>query len=349
MNNFYPGPSKVYETVPKLVKKAYDKGILSVNHRSPTFQKIYEKAVVLLKEKLKIPADYEIYFTSSATECWEIIAQSLIKESSIHLFNGAFGEKWFNYTHKLRSGAIASNFEIDAEPVAQPFKQDTICLTINETSNGTRVPLPCLSAIRAANPDSLLAIDATSSMGGQYIPFEKTDICYASVQKCFGLPAGLAIMVCSPKAIARAEEIGERLHYNSLLFVRENALKYQTHYTPNVLNIYLLMATLKKNTGIEKIDILIQQRYESWLAFFSGYNQLQMLSGNTSVQSRTVLAIKVEAAIVNNLKKKASSKEIVLGNGYGKWKEDTFRIANFPAIKEKEIKNLQKFLKSFFK
>jgi len=349
MNNFYPGPSKVYESVPKLVKKAYNKGILSVNHRSPTFQKVYHKAVILLKEKLKIPAEYEVYFTSSATECWEIIAQSLIKENSIHLYNGAFGEKWFKYTSKLKGEAKALTFNLDSEPEAQSYQQDTICLTINETSNGTRVPLASLSAIRATNPDALVAVDATSSMAGQYIPFDKADICYASVQKCFGLPAGLGIMICSPKAIARAEEIGERAHYNSLLFVRENALKYQTHYTPNVLSIYLLMATLKKHGGIDKVDKLIQQRYESWLTFFSRYSQLQMLTGNTNVQSRTVLAIKAEAATIDKMKKKAISKGIILGNGYGKWKEDTFRIANFPAIKDKEISNLEKFLKSFFK
>jgi phosphoserine aminotransferase len=35
-----------------------------------------------------------------------------------------------------------------------------------------------------------------------------------------------------------------------------------------------------------------------------------------------------------------------LGNGYGKWKNSTFRIANFPAIEEFEITKLKEILMS---
>jgi phosphoserine aminotransferase len=38
---------------------------------------------------------------------------------------------------------------------------------------------------------------------------------------------------------------------------------------------------------------------------------------------------------------------LLLGEGYGKMKAETFRIANFPALKGKEIEKLMGFLKGY--
>jgi phosphoserine aminotransferase len=54
-------------------------------------------------------------------------------------------------------------------------------------------------------PDALIAVDATSSMAGVELDWQSADIWFASVQKCFGLPAGMAVMVCSPRALQYAE------------------------------------------------------------------------------------------------------------------------------------------------
>ena len=93
MISFYPGPSRVHDEIPEYVKEAYKKGILSINHRSEAFMKLSERTITLLKSKLEIPEDYTVLYTTSATECWEIIAQSVIQKSSFHFFNGAFGKK----------------------------------------------------------------------------------------------------------------------------------------------------------------------------------------------------------------------------------------------------------------
>src|SRR5688500_12057505 len=105
MISFYPGPSRVHDEIPQYVQEAYDKGFLSINHRSEEFMKMSEKTIQLLKTKLEIPRDYKIFYTTSATESWEIIAQSLITKSSFHIFNGAFGKKWYEYTRRICSGA----------------------------------------------------------------------------------------------------------------------------------------------------------------------------------------------------------------------------------------------------
>jgi phosphoserine aminotransferase len=38
------------------------------------------------------------------------------------------------------------------------------------------------------------------------------------------------------------------------------------------------------------------------------------------------------------------AKGITLGKGYGEWKNDTFRVANFPAITDSEFEYLMKAL-----
>ncbi|HTF22062.1 MAG TPA: aminotransferase class V-fold PLP-dependent enzyme [Chryseolinea sp.] len=347
MISFYPGPSRIHDEIPHYVRDAAHAGILSANHRSDAFVSLSKETIRLMRLKLGIPEDYTIFFTSSATECWEIIAQSLIRDKSVHIYNGAFGQKWYDYTARIRR---AESWAFDVEQstetvVPDHLLGDLLCLTQNETSNGTQVQDSILSQIRQAHPETLIAVDATSSIGGIALTFDNADIWYGSVQKCFGLPAGLGIMICSPRAMARAQEVNETAHYNSLLFMKQMMDKFQTSYTPNVLGIYLLMRVLKDSKHIKKVDQKIRGRYEQWMDFLSGNTSIQHLVQNETVHSFTVIPVSAEPALVKRIKTEAKAKGLLLGEGYGQWKESTFRIANFPALKKTEIKELMRFLK----
>ena len=351
MISFYPGPSRVHDDIPRYVKDAHKKGILSINHRSDDFMRISEKTIGLLKDRLNIPKDYTIFYTSSATECWEIIAQSLTKKKSYHIFNGSFGQKWYEYAKKIASGVRSYPFE--REELVNPKKLrfgnegGFICLTQNETSNGTQVDNAAIKEIKKNNPDHLIAVDATSSMAGIMLDFRAADIWFASVQKCFGLPAGLGIMACSPAAIRVAEKIGEADHYNSVSFMNEMIKKWQTPFTPNVLNIYLLMRVLKDSDPIEEVHAKVTKRYYQWKDFFDQKVTLKHLVRNEAAHSFTVIPVTADDKTVSDIKTKARSKGILLGEGYGELKPSTFRIANFPAIKKKEIRTLMDFLNTF--
>jgi Serine-pyruvate aminotransferase/archaeal aspartate aminotransferase len=350
MISFYPGPSKVHEEIPRYVKDAYRKGILSLNHRSQEFESISKRTVELLKKKLRIPKGYTIFFAGSATECWEMIAQSLIVTKSTHVYNGAFGEKWYDYTKRLKKDSESVTFRLD-----EPLKvselvfpdSEVICITQNETSNGTQVSGDIIQKVKENNPQSLIAVDATSSMGGITLEFSFADIWFASVQKCFGLPAGLGLMICSPNAIERIKSVGERNHYNSLSFVNAMMEKWQTPFTPNVLGIYLLMRIMKKSDPIKAVNKKTIGRYKQWISFFEKHPTLKLLTTNPNIQSYTVLPVTGDPILLEKIKKSAKKSGILLGEGYGDLRKNTFRIANFPAIKKKEISALMSFLKKY--
>lgn len=350
---FYPGPSKVHEDIPRYTKDAYKAGILSINHRSDAFIDLNKKTQELLRKKLNIPADYIISYTSSATECWEIIAQSFITDQSYHFYNGAFGEKWFQYTKKICPMAIGYRYDIDQELKINELdlqsREAVICLTQNETSNGTQVSNDRIKKIKNQYPDHLVAVDATSSMAGIKLDFDNADIWYASVQKCFGLPAGMGIMICSPQAVAHAEKVGENNHYNSFNFILKNSKLYQTPYTPNVLGIYLLMRTLEKSPGIEKIEKRTIKYFKKYLKLIGSVEGLSLMTDNKAVLSYTVMAIKAQEEFIQRVHSAAEESGIILGKGYGSYKSESFRIANFPAIKPTEIKSLILFLEKFTK
>jgi phosphoserine aminotransferase len=195
------------------------------------------------------------------------------------------------------------------------------------------------------NDRYLTAVDATSSLGGIALDFTKADLWLASVQKCLGLPAGLGLLICSPRALQRAWEIKENKHYNSLLFIYENMQQFQTQYTPNVLGIYLLMRVLQQVSPIMELDAQIRKQAAYWYQFFdSDASPFRPLAQHPAVRSDTVITLAAEPGLLSRIKSQAAQVGIQLGNGYGSWKESTFRIANFPAIEAREISTLKHFL-----
>ncbi|HEY0109011.1 MAG TPA: aminotransferase class V-fold PLP-dependent enzyme [Fibrella sp.] len=334
MTTFYPGPSKIYPQVADYAAEACRSGIVSMNHRSPEFMAITEGAIRGLREKLNVPDAYHVALVSSATECWEIVAQSLTRQTSLHPYSGAFGKKWMEYAHRLK-------------PMHQPDEADVLCVVQNETSNGTQVRMPVLAQFRRDFPDALIAVDAVSSMAGIVLDWSLADVWFASVQKCFGLPAGLAVLIYSPRALQRAQEIGENAHYNSLLFLHENFEKFQTPYTPNGLGIYLLKQVMEQVPPIAETDVQTTRRATALYSFFRqemAGSPFRLLITEASQRSDTVIAVEGSEADISAVKKAAKQAGLLLGNGYGDWKNTTFRIANFPAITDEEMDSLKAFL-----
>ncbi|TAE75924.1 MAG: aminotransferase class V-fold PLP-dependent enzyme [Bacteroidetes bacterium] len=334
--NFYPGPSKLHTSVPIWITKALESGIISRNHRSQVFMDLYQEVVKNLQIKLNIPNDYSIYFVSSATECWEIITQSFANLPTIHFYTGSFGEKWAKNAQKKQQ-----NFSVFNQNFC---KNSLLCVTPNETSNGSIFELEILDTFKKLYPKMLIACDVTSGLAGVNYDLKKGDIWFASVQKCFGLPSGLALMIVSPKAIEEAKKINQKNHYNDLLQLETNFLTFQTPFTPNILNIFLLNEWAKQTLPIDKIAEKLKQRTKNAYQWIEKLKKAKPLIKNKEKRSDTVWAIETDKHTLVALHQEALKQNIILGNGYGEWKSTSFRIANFPQIEDNEIVFLQDFL-----
>lgn len=351
MITFAPGPSKVYDALPQYLQDAYAQGILSANHRSAVFMNLYRETEQLFREKLQLPADFTLLFTSSATESWEIISQSLVEQSSYHLYSGSFGKKWLEYAQHIlpttQGHKLAANESIPVDHLQLGPEVDLIAVTQNETANASQVPMSVLKALGQRYPEKMIAVDTTSSMGGIALDFSLADVWYASVQKCFGLPAGLGILLLSGKAKEKVARKGERGRYNSLSFMLENAASYQTHYTPNVLGIYLLFRVLQDLDPIAQVDARLRDRMASLEAVVAQSSTFDLLVDNVATRSTTVLSVSGSEEAIAAIKKAAEKEEMQLGGGYGPLKASSFRVANFPAITDAEFGRLVDFLRSY--
>lgn len=351
MITFAPGPSKVYDALPKYMQDAYDQGILSANHRSGVFMHLYQETEQLMREKLHMPNDYKLLFTSSATENWEIITQSIVELASFHIYSGSFGKKWVEFAKHIipatGSLKLEANQAVDVAGLEINEDFDLIAITQNETANATQVPMSVIEAIGEKFPEKMIAVDTTSSMGGIELDFALADIWYGSVQKCFGLPAGLGFLILSPKAIEKSQRKGEKGRYNSLSFMLENAAGYQTHYTPNVFGIYLLNRVLKDLEEIQHVDSRLRARMSKLENTIAQSDKFRMLVDNAATRSTTVMAVAGTEELISAVKKAAEKEGMQLGSGYGPHKPTSFRIANFPAITDAEFDRLIDFLKSY--
>jgi phosphoserine aminotransferase len=342
MLHFYPGPSKLHAHVSQHMNEAVASGLLSMNHRSDAFMQFYLETYEKTKLNLKLPEMYALLFTSSATEWWQLLTQSFAKSTFHHVYNGSFGEKWKEVSESNAVQVVDLPFDLQRS-VDLSFithtENDVLCLTQVETSTGYELKPEVLIEIRA-HWKGLIAVDATSAMGGIETDFSLADIWFASVQKCFGLPSGLAVGFVSERV---KECISEPIkHYNNLSEQLTQFKKFQTTHTPSILGMYLFNRRLEDYAADTKLYYEVKNHALLW-KLFSGtntYNYAPLIP--EEFQSNTVFTIAYPS--IATLMNKASHEGLILGNGYGNYKSGTFRIANFPAHTLEEIKKLQEWL-----
>lgn len=339
MINLYPGPSKLHGSIKNCLSHLPD--VVTMNHRSDLFMNLYRSVKSKLFKKLHIPTDYELAFVSSATECWEIVGQSYTDLPFLHVSNGAFGDKWKSVSDSTGRDSQIISFGINDLPEVKVIQKTMICLTHCETSNGTYIPNYLLSSIKRNNKDSLIALDATASLGGIHINFADVDITFASVQKCLGLPAGMGLLILSPKAIEEARRVGNKMHYNSISNIVNNAEKFQTTHTPNILSVYLLNNLLSILEDTIEAEMKLRNRLSKIQTFYNP----KFVAENQEVLSPTVMAIQHDdpAVVIDACYKDC----IVIGKGYGDWKNNTFRLANFPAHNLDELDQAFKIISRY--
>ncbi|NTU74483.1 aminotransferase class V-fold PLP-dependent enzyme [Candidatus Roizmanbacteria bacterium] len=349
--HFSPGPSQLYPTVPQHLVSAVRSEIGSISHRGEAFHTLFSDTVSHLRQLLSIPTDYQVVFLSSATEAMERIIEGAVEKSSYHLVNGAFSKLFFTVAQDLKKDATAYTFtdsDFDDARIQVPREAELICVTQNETSIGMALSGELFSLLKARYPDKLIAVDIVSSVPYITLDFSYVDFVFFSVQKGFGLPPGLGVLIMSPAAIAKVNQLAEKGKamgsYHQLTKLLAGAGKFETPTTPNTLGIYLLnnVAQDMLFKGIHHIRNETEGKGKLLYSFFDNKEGFRPFILE-KYRSQTVIVVEVKKGsknVIDRLKKQG----IIVGSGYKEHKEHHIRIANFPALSITDVQKLLSFL-----
>ena len=337
---FTPGPSQLYPTVEQHINNAFAEDILSISHRSERFHEIYKSAIDNIRLLLGVPQDFSIFFLSSATEAMERIIQNTVEIKSFHFVNGSFSKKFCDIGLNLKKNASSNNIELgewcDIKKIQISPTTELIALTQNETSTGVSIPINEIEYLAKRYPKVLIAVDIVSSVPYVNLPFNLLDCVFFSVQKGFGMPSGLGVLIISPRAYEKSVFLNKKGlstgSYHSFASLSKQNKIFQTPETPNVLSIYLLDKISKDmlNTGIQQIRKNTEEKSNLLYDFFEKQENLSLFVKNAKLRSKTTIVVSTlngSKSIIESIK----TKGFILGSGYGSMKEKQIRIANFPA------------------
>jgi len=348
---FTVGPSQLYPRVDVHIAKAVKDQIPSISHRSKTFQAIYKNTDTALRNLLSIPSSHHIFFIGSSLESMERTIQNCVQKTSFHFINGAFSQKFHDIAQSLGKKTHTQVIEfgkgIDSKDIQDniPKSVELICVTHTETSSGARTTPDAIKRLRRLYPDKLIAVDTVSSAPFIDFPISLVDVLFFSVQKGFGLPAGLGVIIVSDRALEKSkvtQKTGLSVSsYHSFESLCEKAKIWQTPETPNVLGIYLLGKVaedmLKKGMSAmykeEEVKARLLQEY------FTKSAVGHLLVKNPRHRSRSIIVVETKndsSEIVEELMLKG----LIVGAGYGEYKSKHIRIANYPAHTRQQLHKL---------
>ena len=349
---FTPGPTQLFYTYQDHLKDALKKDVPSISHRSKTFQQIFAQTREALKTLLELKEDQEILFTSSANEIWERIIQNLVASRSHHFVNGAFAEKFheFALTYQKHPTITRANDGFPFPDLKIPEDSELIAVTLNETSNGFSFTPEKIYELKKQNPDKILAVDGVSALPSIPLDFGLIDTAFFSVQKCFGMPAGLGIWIVNKKCLDVANQLKKdgivTGSYHALDSLWKYAQKDQTPETPNALSIFILGKIVQDmiTRGIQ--NIRNETTYKSAILYdmLEKHGSLSPFIKEKAYRSKTVIVAQTKdnMSIISECEKRGW----VLGKGYGDHKADQIRIANFPMHSKEQMEQLVDFLTS---
>ncbi len=206
---FIPGPTNI----PDAIRKACD--IATLDHRSPVFARMFRPAVDGVRRVLNMSGGEVIILPSTGTGGWEAAISNTLSAGDTVLAArfGMFSHRWIDLCqrHGLNVQIIETPWGEGAplEAIAAALRADkagkikAVLATHNETATGVKSDIAGIRRAMAGH-GALLFVDGVSSIGS--MPFDMSgwgvDIAVAGSQKGFMLPAGLAILGVSDKALA---------------------------------------------------------------------------------------------------------------------------------------------------
>ena len=338
------GPSKVRpEQLEHLERHA---GILGTSHRQAPIKDLVGRVRSGLADLFGAPDGYEIVLgNGGSTAFWDAAAFGLIERRSAHLSFGEFGAKfaaaartpWLDAPHvtKAEPGSRA-----ELEPVEGA---DLYAYPHNETSTGVMSRV-----VRAADPNALTVVDATSAAGGIAFDPAAVDAYYFAPQKNFASDGGVWFALVSPAAIERIERIAASGRYIpeflSLKLALDNSRLQQTLNTPAVATLLLMEAQLdwmREHGGLAWADARTRESSSALYEWAERVEYATPFAADPAHRSQVVVTIDFDERVdAGAVAKTLRANGIVDTEPYRKLGRNQLRVATFVGIEPSDVRAL---------
>ncbi|ADQ66716.1 serine-pyruvate aminotransferase/archaeal aspartate aminotransferase [Halogeometricum borinquense DSM 11551] len=332
---YIPGPTEVREDVIEAMCEPM------FGHRMDRMTDLYTTIVEDTKEFLGTDNDV-IILTASGTEFWEASTLNLVDENILVATCGSFSERHANVAERLGKNVDRLEYDwgqaVKPEDVREALERsdkhyDVVACVMNESSTGVRNPIEEIGDVIAEYPDTYFVVDAVSSLGGDYVDIDEhnIDVIFASSQKAFAMPPGVAVCAVSNDAYERELETDSASWYGGF----QRSLDYydrkgQTHSTPA---IPIMLAYRKQMKHMLEESHEERSRRHREMAEYTrewARNHFDMFPED-GYESQTVSCIENTRGIdvAATIEEVSAKYDMVFSNGYGSaLGEKTFRIGH---------------------
>jgi len=314
------------------------------SHRSEEYKGTVERLQRFLETENQV-----FLFPSSGSGVMEGTVRNCVKRKMLCCVNGSFGKRYAEVGES--NGKIVERLEPELGKPTTPELLDkklssdpdieAVAITYNETSVGLLNPLPELAKV-VKEHEKLLFVDAVSAMGGVELKVDEwgIDVCFASSQKCFGVPPGLAVGSISEEAMGRSERARDKgWYFDFKLYERYQREGSSTHMTPPIPQIFALRKRLElidREGGKQKHLELYSERSRR---IKEGVEKLGLsLFPEQGYESPTVTCVNAPKGVTGpEVYERMREQGFELAKGYGELKERTFRIGNMGYIRPEDV------------
>ena len=341
---FIPGPTNMPEDIRKACYMP------TIDHRSPTFGGILNPCLENVRKILKSDSAHIFIYPSTGTGGWETALTNTLSpgDKVLAARNGMFSHRWIDMCQRhgldvqivetpWGAGLPADRYgEILAADTAHEIK--VVLATHNETATGVRSDIGAVrTALDDAGHPALLFVDGVSSIASMDFRFDEwgVDVAVTGSQKGFMLPAGLAILGFSDKAVEANKTARLPRTFFDIADMTKGYAANAFPYTPPVG----LMNGLKVATdqllaeGLENVFARHHRIAEGVRAAVDAWG-LRLCAKTPDVHSDTVSAILTpEGFNATDIVTHAASKYgVAFGVGLGEVAGKVFRIGHLGSL-----------------
>lgn len=341
---FSPGPTEVAPEILRQMARPI------IGHRGSEMKQLVDDLLPPAR-RLFATAANDVFFTAcSGTGLHEAAIRNCVGRRVLVPVCGAFSERFYQV-------AVACGVEADALPVewgaaVRPEavearlatgRYDAVALVHNETSTGVTNPLSDIARLVRRHDDVLLLVDCVSSLAGIPVEVDRNgiDVALASVQKCLALPPGFSLCAVSARALQRSRTRNGKGYYFDFIRLKAAYDRSLPFATPSISHMFALQAQLRRieAEGYQARfarHTAMAERARAWA------ERRFALYAEPGARSDTVTCVRNSRGIrVAHLVDAVGARGFALSNGYGKLKEETFRIGH---MGEHSVAGLEAFL-----